>query len=50
MNLFEKQVNEFARRHIGSNEAETSQMLQQIGVKSLEELIDKTSPGNTVSE
>jgi glycine dehydrogenase len=46
MNLFEKQVNEFARRHIGSNEAETRQMLQQIGVKSLEELIDKTIPAN----
>ena len=46
MNLFEKQVNEFARRHIGSNEAETRQMLQRIGVKSLDELIDNTIPQN----
>ncbi len=44
MNLFEKQVNEFAHRHIGSNESETRQMLRQIGVKSLDELIDKTIP------
>ncbi|HZK64505.1 MAG TPA: aminomethyl-transferring glycine dehydrogenase [Puia sp.] len=44
MNLFEKQVNEFARRHIGSNETETQQMLHSIGVKSLNELIDKTIP------
>ncbi|MEO6963428.1 MAG: aminomethyl-transferring glycine dehydrogenase [Puia sp.] len=44
MNLFEKQVNEFARRHIGSNETETQQMLHSIGVTSLNELIDKTIP------
>jgi glycine dehydrogenase len=44
MNLFEKQVNEFARRHIGSNETETRQMLQRTGNKSLDELIDKTIP------
>jgi glycine dehydrogenase len=44
MNLFEKQVNEFAGRHIGSNEKETRQMLQRIGVRSLDELIDKTIP------
>ncbi|MDP4130325.1 MAG: aminomethyl-transferring glycine dehydrogenase, partial [Bacteroidota bacterium] len=46
MNLFEKQVNEFAHRHIGSNETETRQMLQTIGVKSLNELIDKTIPNS----
>ncbi len=28
----------------GSNEAETRQMLEHIGVKSLDELIDKTIP------
>ena len=44
MNLFEKQVNEFTRRHIGSNETETRQMLQRIGVKTLDELIDQTIP------
>jgi glycine dehydrogenase len=46
MNLFEKQANEFARRHIGSNEAETRQMLSSIGVKTLEELIDKAIPAS----
>ena len=44
MNLFEKQSNEFADRHIGPNEHETAEMLQQIGVSSLEELINKTIP------
>lgn len=44
MNLFEKQSSEFAARHIGPNEAETKEMLQEIGVDSLEELIDKTIP------
>ena len=46
MNLFEKQSNEFARRHIGSNESETRQMLSLIGVKTLEELIDKAIPAS----
>ncbi len=46
MNLFEKQANEFSRRHIGSNEAETRQMLSSIGVKTLEELIDKAIPAS----
>jgi glycine dehydrogenase len=44
MNLFEKQANEFAERHIGPNEQETSEMLGEIGVGSLEELINKTVP------
>ena len=44
MNLFEKQSSEFAARHIGPNEAETKEMLDEIGVGSLEELIDKTIP------
>ena len=44
MNLFEKQSSEFAARHIGPNETETTEMLQEIGVSSLEELIDKTIP------
>jgi glycine dehydrogenase len=46
MNLFEKQANEFTRRHIGSNETETRQMLGSIGVKTLEELIDKAIPAS----
>jgi glycine dehydrogenase len=44
MNLFQKQSTEFQRRHIGPNEAETKQMLETIGVSSLDELIDKTIP------
>ena len=44
MNLFEKQASEFTRRHIGSNETETRQMLETIGVETLEGLIDKAIP------
>ena len=44
MNLFEKQENEFSGRHIGPNKAETTAMLSEIGVNSLEELIGKTIP------
>ena len=44
MNLFEKQSSEFAARHIGPNDAETKEMLNEIGVDSLEELINKTIP------
>ena len=44
MNLFEKQSNEFADRHIGPNEHETKEMLQEIGMSSLEELVNKTVP------
>ena len=46
MNLFDKQANEFARRHIGSNEKETRQMLSIVGAKTLEELIDKALPAS----
>jgi glycine dehydrogenase len=45
MNLFEQQANEFATRHIGPNEQETSQMLDTIGVRSMEELLERTIPG-----
>ncbi|MVT10150.1 aminomethyl-transferring glycine dehydrogenase [Chitinophaga tropicalis] len=45
MNLFDLQQNEFVGRHIGPNEAETSHMLDTIGVSSLEELVSKTVPG-----
>jgi glycine dehydrogenase len=44
MNLFEQQANEFLPRHIGPNEHFTGQMLRTIGVKSMDELIDKTVP------
>jgi len=44
MTLFEKQQNEFSGRHIGPNKAETTAMLSEIGVNSLEELISKTIP------
>ena len=46
MNLFEKQSSEFAARHIGPNEAETNEMLREIGVNSIEELINKTIPAD----
>jgi len=46
MNLFEKQSSEFAARHIGPNEAETNEMLKEIGVNSIEELINKTIPAD----
>ena len=45
MNLFEKQKNEFAQRHIGPNAQETTEMLEVIGLASIEELISKTIPG-----
>src|SRR5580704_10728841 len=44
MNLFDEQQHEFVPRHIGPNEREKEQMLKTIGIKSLEELIDKTIP------
>jgi glycine dehydrogenase len=50
MNLFEQQANEFAGRHIGPNEKETSGMLKAIGVKTLDELIDRTIPASIRSK
>ncbi len=44
MNLFKHQSKEFQRRHIGPNDAETTQMLNAIGINSLDELINKTIP------
>ncbi len=44
MNLFSSQNREFTQRHIGPNAEETAQMLQIIGVASLDELIDRTVP------
>jgi glycine dehydrogenase len=44
MNLFEKQQQEFAARHIGPNEQEINAMLKTIGLSSVDELIDKTIP------
>jgi len=46
MNLFEQQSAEFQQRHIGINETDKQKMLQTIGVRSLDELIDKTVPAN----
>jgi glycine dehydrogenase len=46
MNLFEQQANEFASRHIGPDERETSGMLKTIGVGSLDELIHRTIPAS----
>ena len=44
MNLFEQQSNEFQRRHIGPNPNATKEMLQTIGISSLDELINNTIP------
>ena len=44
MNLFKEQQYEFAGRHIGPNDAETSEMLKTIGIDNLDVLIDKTIP------
>ena len=46
MNIFEQQAGEFATRHIGPDENETRSMLETTGIDSLDELIDKTVPGN----
>ena len=35
---------EFIKRHIGPNDADTQKMLEAIGAKSLNELIEKTVP------
>ena len=50
MNLFEQQANEFSGRHIGPDERETSGMLTTIGVRSLDELIDRTIPASIRSK
>ncbi|MBS1620500.1 MAG: aminomethyl-transferring glycine dehydrogenase [Bacteroidetes bacterium] len=44
MNLFEEQKNEFISRHLGPNEAETKEILNTIGVSTIDELIDRTVP------
>ena len=44
MNLFELQSADFAARHIGPDDNETREMLNVIGVASMDELIDKTVP------
>src|SRR5699024_8418025 len=42
MNLFDIQQKDFIQRHLGPNESETALMLERIGVKSTEELMDIT--------
>jgi len=46
MNLFELQSQEFTHTHIGIAEEETGEMLQTVGVNSIEELIGKTVPSS----
>ncbi|MEO8711521.1 MAG: aminomethyl-transferring glycine dehydrogenase [Parafilimonas sp.] len=46
MNLFQLQSEEFAHRHIGPDENETSKMLKTIGENSVDELINKTVPAS----
>src|ERR1700733_4539943 len=44
--LFEQQSAEFQARHIGVNETATREMLSVIGIKEIDELIDKTIPAS----
>ena len=44
MNIFDQQSQEFMGRHIGPNEQETIEMLREIGMDSIDELMDKTLP------
>lgn len=44
MSLFEAQLTEFQSRHIGPREKETTEMLQAIGVSSIDVLVNKTVP------
>ncbi|MEZ5046617.1 MAG: aminomethyl-transferring glycine dehydrogenase [Chitinophagaceae bacterium] len=46
MHLQELQRHEFVNRHIGPNESETKVMLNTLGVKSIQELIEKTVPAS----
>ncbi len=46
MSLFDLQNTEFIRRHIGTNNQDTKAMLETIGVKGLDELIDQTIPSS----
>lgn len=46
-NLFAKQSKEFQKRHIGPNDNETKEMLETIGISTVQELVDKTIPSQT---
>ena len=39
-------TNKFVNRHIGISESDVPAMLEAIGVKSIDELIDQTIPAN----
>ena len=40
------QMNKFSKRHIGPNSAEKLAMLDKVGVKSIDDLVDKTIPSH----
>ncbi len=46
MSLFDHQSTEFTQRHIGTFQHDTQEMLDTIGVETLDELIDKTIPSS----
>ena len=46
MDIFEQQSHEFISRHIGPNEKEINEMLDTIGLSSIEELVSKTIPSS----
>lgn len=46
MDLRTKQQHEFIGRHIGPNKQDTAEMLEYMGLKSIDELIEKTVPAS----
>lgn len=44
--LIQSRKEDFINRHIGPSELETKQMLESLGLSSMEELISKTVPNN----
>src|SRR5690606_18773679 len=46
MDLLKLQQEEFIRSHIGPDAHETQEMLRTIGVSNMQELIDRTVPGD----
>ncbi|MCC6684226.1 MAG: hypothetical protein IT247_04055, partial [Bacteroidia bacterium] len=46
MSLNINNPDQFERRHIGPDAAQTAEMLKAIGVKSLDQLIDETIPSH----
>ncbi len=48
--MFVARCGDFVRRHIGPGEAQVTQMLAELGLKSLDDLLDKVVPSSIVSD